>query len=190
MNSSPTWCDTIFHLYSSLLLSWATHERKTDINCLCSEKIFQFFSSSHWRKRQRQVWIIPENWTIGFIWCLQDASPSVGDVGVVGETMSGFREILSNSAWTSVKTGFWPTKEMHMIQSRLWNSSGKACGFFNTQEAPVKLNNNKKKMKELHFCFRQIPNIVTGHLGLHSKDLRPKINSDKVTSFYIPDISK
>ena len=113
-------------------------------------KIFQFFSSSHWRKRQRQVWIIPENWTIGFIWCLQDASPSVGDVGVVGETISGFREILSNSAWTSVKTGFWPTRERCIIQSCLWNSFGKACSIFSSQEGPVKPN---KKANQKNYAF-------------------------------------
>lgn len=40
----------------------------------------------------------PRNQVNGYIQCLQDASPSVGDVGVVGEARSGFRDILSNSA--------------------------------------------------------------------------------------------
>lgn len=44
----------------------------------------------------------------GFICYLQEASPSVGDVGVVGETVTGFRAILSSSAWTSEMTAFWP----------------------------------------------------------------------------------
>lgn len=51
----------------------------------------------------------PEDWINGFIWYPQEASPSVGDVGVVGETVTGFRAILSSSAWTSDRTGFWPT---------------------------------------------------------------------------------
>lgn len=106
VSSSLTLCDIIFHVYSSLLQSWVTQRHQLLV--LLWKRFSSLDPVTEGRGRGKFK-LSQKNRINGYIWCFQDASPSVGDVGAVGETRSGFRDILSNSAWTSVKTAFWPT---------------------------------------------------------------------------------
>lgn len=73
-----------------------------------SVKALQLPNSTFEGKGRGQATSPQKNWVNGFVWCLQEASPSVGDAGAAGETGTGFRVIRSSSAWTSERTGFWP----------------------------------------------------------------------------------
>lgn len=82
------------------LLKMGSHKKKKkkDISFVCKSFRSRPIIIPTGKERAETSCRHPEERTNSFVWCLQEASPSVGDGGVVGETEAGFRVILSSSA--------------------------------------------------------------------------------------------